>query len=870
MTFLFTDIESSTQLWEKHPQAMSRSLAQHDRLLRTVFASHNGQVFKTVGDAFCVVFENSQDAVLAAAELQRALVSAAWEGTGPLRVRVALHSGDAERRENDYFGQTLNRVARLLAAGHGGQTLVSHVTAELLHEVLPAGLYLRDMGERKLKDLGRPERIFQLVAPDLPSDFPPLRSLEVLPNNLPAQVTSFVGRSKDISVVKGLLNKTRLLTLTGPGGTGKTRLGIQVAAELLDRFPQGVWLVELATISDPTQVPEAIAGAMDIREEHGRAALETLVHALRTRRLLLVMDNCEHLLDACARIASTLLRSCPELRILATSREALSIEGETIQHVSPLKVVEFERPEYARSVDKVAQIEAVQLFLERASAARPEFELTAANALVVAKICWRLDGIPLAIELAAARVKVLTLEQILEQLDDRFRLLSAGNRAAQSRQQTLGALIDWSYDLLSEPERILLRRLSVFVAGRTVAMAEEVCAGDGIEKRAIQNLLSALVEKSLLIVEPGPNGESRYTMLESVWDYCDEKLAQHQETSRYRRKHLDFFVWFAERIEPELFGPDQKAWFDILSIEQFNLTMALRFSREQRETTTQGLRLAGAISRYWEVRSYLTEGYEHFQSLLAAGVEDVPPAVLAKAELGAGRLSWCQSRTSDALRHYRMAQESYRRSGNMDIVGLVEAFLGFVERDGGDPGTARAHFYRAAILAEEQDCIRMLAAALNGLSSLAADERDFGVARDAKERILAVLRSQGDQWIVALTIGSLGRVCFMAEDYAAAQAYLREFLRLVCELGNKWTIPYAIELIADVCLRQAEAQRAVQLYGAASEQREALALDFTPTELTAHLAAMTRLRAALPAEEFDLEWHRGRSLGIQAAIELAL
>src|SRR6266487_2624436 len=372
VTFLFTDIERSSQLWEMHPQTMGRSLAQHDDVMRAVFAGHNGYVFKTVGDAFCVAFGSALDAARAAIAAQRELAAAAWEETGPLRVRMALHSGEAEQREGDYFGRTLNRVARVLAAGHGGQTLLSSVTAERVREKLPPEMELRDLGERRLKDLSRPERIFQIVVRDLPAEFPPLRSLEVLPNNLPAQVTTFVGRAREMAEAKRLLGTTRLLTFTGPGGTGKTRLSLQVAAEMLDQFPHGVWLIELATLSDGMLVPEAIANAVEIREERDRPPLDTLIDALRARHLLLVLDNCEHLVAACAQTAATLLRRCPAVKILATSREALNIEGETIQAVPPLAVAEFS-PREAPEVDHLAELEAVQLFAERAAAVRPDF-----------------------------------------------------------------------------------------------------------------------------------------------------------------------------------------------------------------------------------------------------------------------------------------------------------------------------------------------------------------------------------------------------------------------------------------------------------------------------------------------------------------
>ncbi|MFO1496912.1 MAG: adenylate/guanylate cyclase domain-containing protein [Verrucomicrobiota bacterium] len=869
VTFLFTDIEGSTQLWERHGEAMGHALAQHDALLRATSEEHRGYVFKTVGDAFCVAFSGALDAVRAAAAAQRSLATAAWGGTGPLRVRMALHSGGAEEREGDYFGPTLNRVARLLAAGHGGQMLLSLVTAEIVREQLPHDMSLRDLGERRLKDLSRPERVFQLVTADLPGDFPPLRSLEVFPNNLPAQVTSFVGRANELAEAKRLIGTTRLLTLTGPGGTGKTRLSLQAAAEILDRFPHGVWLVELATLSDPGRLPETIANVVDVREEHGRLLVETLVESLRARHVLLLLDNCEHLIAACARTASTLLQRCPGVKVLATSREALNIQGETIQPLAPLPVLEFGADAPSLETDRLAQLEAVQLFVERAAAVRPNFALTSSNAGLIARICWRLDGIPLAIELAAARIKVLPLEQILARLDDRFGLLSGGSRTALPRQQTLGALIDWSYDLLSDPERILLRRLSVFVAGRTLEMAEVVCGGDGLDRRSVFDLLSALVEKSLLTLEPGPDGESRYTMLESVWDYADDKLAQAQETERYRRQHLEFFVRLGEEAEPSLFGSRQKAWLEKLSAEHYNLNTALRFSGEHPNTIELGLRLAGAVARYWEVRSYLSEGYEHLHNLLSKA-ERTSAGVRAKAELGAGRLLWAQDRAADAVQHYRRAQEFYRGSDHREMDGMIEAMLGFAQRDEAHHDQALAHFERAKAIGAQYAIPRVQSMALNGIGALAGDHGDFVTARASKEQSLAIVRHLGDLWVVALMTASLGRLCFAAGDDATARAYLAESLQLGRELGNKWVAPYALEALANVLARAGQGEKAARLYGAAAASREALALAFSPAERSTYEAALSRLRRLVPDAAFERAWHAGRTLALPAAVDLAL
>src|SRR5688500_7212694 len=407
ITFLFSDIEGSSRKWEQQPEAMRSALATHDRLLRETFEAQGGYVFKTVGDAFCVAFDTAQDAFTGALEAQRALHAADWSGIGELRVRMALHTGAAEHRDGDYFGPSLNRVSRILASAHGGQVLLSLPTEELVRDLLPTGVQLRHLGEHRLRDLARAEHLFQVVAPDLPSLYPALRSLESVPNNLPVQISSFVGREREMLEVKRLLGSTRLLTLTGMGGTGKTRLSLQVAADLFEQFSDGVWFVEFAMIEDPALVIESVAAALELRQEAGRPLATTLTSFLRTRRVLLLLDNCEHVVVACARLAETLLRACPQICILASSREPLGIAGETAWPLPPLSLPDHWR-ELAGgpdAIERLSQFEAVRLFVDRATMARPGFELTNDNVHTVAQVCWRLHGIPLASAPAAPRAR---------------------------------------------------------------------------------------------------------------------------------------------------------------------------------------------------------------------------------------------------------------------------------------------------------------------------------------------------------------------------------------------------------------------------------------------------------------------------------
>ena len=520
VTFLFTDLEGSTRLWEQHPEAMKPALARHDEILRDAIAAHNGHVVKMTGDGAHAAFGDATSAVLAAHDAQLALGRESWDVTGPLRVRMGIHTGHAEARDGDYFGSAVNRAARLMSVAHGGQVVVSLATEELLHDVASDGCELVDLGEHRLRDLTRAERLFQLHAPGLPSTFPSLRTLDAYAGNLPTQLTSFVGRQEELERVTATVRDVRLVTLTGVGGVGKTRLALQAAAEVLPEFPDGAWLCELAAANDPDAMIEVVAAALGVQPRAGTTLDGSIVEFLRTKQLLLVLDNCEHLLDAAATFAERVLRACDGVRVLATSREGLAVEGEQVRPLRSLQPAGAE-----------------QLFTERARAVVPDFSVGSAHADAVTEVCRRLDGIPLAIELAAARVRAMSPEEIASLLDERFRLLTGGRRTAVERHQTLRAMVDWSYSMLDPTERVVFDRLGVFSGSFDATAAAAVVAGDGIEAWDVREALTRLVDRSMVVAEHGEEAVTRYSMLETLRQYARERLDESGEPDAWRRRH---------------------------------------------------------------------------------------------------------------------------------------------------------------------------------------------------------------------------------------------------------------------------------------------------------------------------------------------
>ena len=621
VTLLFTDIEGSTRLLQSLGWAYATVLADHHRLLRDAFAAMGGTEIDSAGDGLYVAFPSARNALLATVTAQRKLAEHTWPHDVTVAVRMGLHTGEPVHVDTGYVGLDVHRAARLCAAGHGGQILVSQVTHDLIADDLPPDIRLSDLGEHRLKDLAAPQRVYQVVASGLRDSFPALRTVDMRPNNLPRQLTSFVGREREIEEATRLLGSAPLLTLTGPGGVGKTRMALELAANLLDGYDDGAWAVELGSIADPDLIANTIASTFGVGEEPGRPLLSAVAEHLRGRRLLLILDDCEHVLAAAARAADTIMRADPGVRIIATSREPLGISGEVLFPVPSLAVP---NPDRVLTGDPIGQYDALRLFAERCAAAQPSFRVTDSNVASIAQLCRRLDGIPLALELAAARSRVLSVEQIAARLDDRFNLLTGGSRIAVPRHQTLRATIDWSYDLLTQPERAVLRRLSTFAGGSSIEAAEAVCAGDPVESFEVLDLLARLVDRSLVVPEPSAD-ETRFTMLETVREYARERLVESGEADDVRRRHRDWYLALVEEAEPAFFrGPEPGYWLERLDREHDNLRAALAWSEEGADDAEAGLRLAAGLWRFWEIRGFLQEGRGWLERMLRSSARRDP------------------------------------------------------------------------------------------------------------------------------------------------------------------------------------------------------------------------------------------------------
>jgi predicted ATPase/class 3 adenylate cyclase len=779
VTLLFSDIAGSTRLWEAEPDAMAAALRRHDTIMREAIEARAGYVFKTVGDAFCAAFDTPQLAVSAAVQAQLSLLEEPWPTSVPVRVRMGLHTGVCEERDNDYFGPTVNRAARLEAIAHGGQTVVSGTTAELAGSTPAGGVRLRDLGQHRLRDLGRPEHVFQVEGAGLPASFPPLASLDnpELPNNLPGLLTMFIGRSAELAAVRSLLAESRLVTLTGAGGCGKTRLSLQAAAELLDTVPDGVWLTELAPLTDGADIPAAIAAVLGLpsRDE------ASLLAALREQQALLLLDNCEHLIGAAAKLCERITRECRRIRILATSREPLGIGGERVYRVTSLSLP---GPD-----ERDMPSEAVELFADRARSQDPGFIIDSVTEPAVASICRRLDGIPLAIELAAARLSSMSLSQVSTRLDQRFRLLTGGSRNAMPRQQTLQATVDWSFSLLSEPERATLRRLSVFAGGFELEAAEAVCALPDADAFDVMDLVGSLVDKSLVVADHTAGGSVRYRLLETIRQYCAQELlrADGDDTVlQVRAQHAQYFLELAVTAEPGLLGPEQARWLRRLELEWDNLRAAFGYLTDENQNDCV-LRLGGALYRFG-----LSQPHVEILGWLRTGIERAGPQAPASRPLAQALLSSADliqvllvldARERTAARQYAERALGMARSlGDRALEGHALSVLAGADYYDRDLESMQRLCEEGLEIGQQTGDLGLMGKLWNLLEF--APGATYADRRNASEQSLGCFRQAGDLLSTANSLTRMFSVHLRAGQPSLGRPYLDEAIAIADELGS--------------------------------------------------------------------------------------
>jgi predicted ATPase/class 3 adenylate cyclase len=882
VTFLFTDLEGSTRLWEDHPDAMQDALARHDAILRDAIESHDGHVVKTTGDGAHAAFAVASDALDAAIAAQLALQREQWTATGPLRVRIGIHTGAAEVRDGDYYGTALNRAARLMSVAHGGQIVVSLTTRDLLRD---ASVDLLDLGEHRLRDLGEPERVHQIVHADLPRDFPPLRSVENFPTNLPLQTTSFVGRDDDMDEVMEALAGARVVTLTGVGGVGKTRLAVQVAAELLPRYRDGAWLVELGPLNTPDGLPELLAAALAIQPRQGMTTAQGIADALRTKQMLVVFDNCEHVIGAAARMVDDIVRSCPDVRILATSREGLGVRGE--------------RQITVRSLDLEA--ESVELFVERARDAGGRFEHDDSTESAIAQICTRLDGIPLALELAAARTRMMTPAEVAARLDERFRLLTGGSRTAVERHQTLRQAVDWSYDLLEPRERTILDRLGVFAGGFTLDAAEAVVSGTGVDAIDVMDGIAQLVDKSLVVAEP-EDGGTRYRLLETIRQYALERLDDAGATDVVRRRHAEWCADFVERASTGVRGHDEVQWLGRLRRELDNLRAGVTWAAEV-DDADLALRQLGRPSSMSLLQR--AEGYRLCPlaavALSTSGALDHPRAAMALAMRGVDHLHHDEFDVAE-----RDAQEAVRliRAGRSDVMIepsialLLTRILSGTMRPpaedlhdlmqaaatAGDPYSLciSACFASSWSFAVNQfdDALRYGEEAMERADALrnpsASSMARFAMGgalmqsdpRRAREVLLESIdigREVGSTFFVGMALGRIARLAADASDPEWARQYLSA-LDAAVENGDRRQAAMLIDIHAQALMTIERRESSAVLTGYVRAHTRHVG---NPYSRTAQERMTTELGAALGDAQFEALLEQGAALDFDGALALA-
>jgi predicted ATPase/class 3 adenylate cyclase len=776
LALLFTDIEGSTNLLRSLGAEYRTLLAEHRRLLGDAFAAHGGTVLQREGDALFVTFADPSSAILGAIDGQVALATSKWPADAHVRVRMGIHVGEVTIDEDDdYVGLAVHQAARISAAAHGGQVLTSKAMQTQVEQRVPPEVSLKPIGRFRLKDFPEPQDLFQLLHPDLPGDFPAPRTAPGARHNLPKAISSFIGRDRDVAELAELLETARLVTLTGPGGCGKTRLAIEAASASIPVRPDGIWFVDLAPVSDRELVLSVAANAMGVQESRAASADSALIDFLSSGRPLVILDNCEHLISTCAELTEQWLSACPGLTILVTAREPIGVVGEVIRRVGGLQI--------SSDTDTGASSEAVQLFIERARSHEPEFDVGEEELAEIARVTNRLDGIPLAIEMAAALVGTLSVGEILTRLDDRFRLLTGGGGRNLGRQQTLLATVDWSHDLLSEPERVLLRRLSVMSGSFSLEDVEAVCAGDGIDRAELVTLLRRLVATSWVMRERAAD-RAAYRLLETSRQYALDKLVASSEALTFRSKHAEWFTDLAETgAEPMLGGPDQARWFDRIGSELDNFRTALAWSVGDGDAAL-GLRLGAALSRFWEVRGHWSEGLGWLEDALA-GAPDAEDGLRGRALVAASFLAFYRGRLESARSMVTEGLAAAVRAHDTATEARGLRFEAVIEQRIGHRAAAIDSAQRAVELSRSVDAAADLAFALQVLGRLLADD-DRDEARARYEEGLEVARTAQDAISQIYLLYALGRVHLGSGDTERARELYAEALDLSQQVGERW------------------------------------------------------------------------------------
>jgi predicted ATPase/class 3 adenylate cyclase len=779
VTFLFSDIEGSTRLFQRLGERYPPVLEEHNALLRAAFTAHGGVEVRTIGDAFFVAFDNAVSALGACADAQLALASHPWPAGNSIRVRMGLHTAPSAPAGDDYIALAVHQAARVADAAHGGQVICTAATAEEVGGT-PVGGTLLLLGEYHLKDFDDPVPILQFTHPDLSQQFPPLRAPLTATHNLPRQRASFVGRTQELGELAKLLDQSSLVTIVGPGGVGKTRLSLEAGAESTGAFPEGVWFAELASLADPALIASHVALALGVRQQRGQPLEEAIADFVADGRVLLIVDNCEHVIDDAARFVDDLLGRAAELTVLATSREPLRIAGEQVYRIDSLAT-----PDSAElASDALLDFDAVRLFVARATLADRRFELTPDSIATVAAITRRLDGIPLAIELAAARVGELSLGELLTRLEHRFEVLDSGLRTALPRQQTLRALVDWSHDLLSTEAQTLLRRLAVFAGGCSLDAATRVCSDAALGESDVGPTLFALVDRSLLVPRDHHDA-TRYSMLETIREYAIERLVAAEEESLLRSRHAAWSLDLAERAAPELTGPEQAAWLEILSSEHDNLGAAFDWGISAAPRQKAAARVAAALWRYWLIRGHLEEGMRRIKTALAA--EDGRwPLVRVQLLLGLAQIAQPHTRWPDVESALDEGIPLARSLGNKRWLAELLGAHGFSRAPHDDYAGARASYEEAIELSLELDDPEMIGRMRSGLAEAALLYGDLAVARERFEEAIPTLRSARNPSGLARALMEAGRVARLQGDFAAARTELEEALTLATDMGYEW------------------------------------------------------------------------------------